>query len=187
VRDAVLQKAPIRTPENHIRAAVLKYNKWALKDGKVEHLWNDICLFDTVSCHKDVNPKVAEAKMLRKLEKRAAQWRVAFHERRLQECSSSSLASEDIFTTDSEDGPELPTLYGVVACHTIMAFVSYDVHAASPLLRTVAMFDLGQEGYDVWNALAIAIFVIHCRNRLIQLQDSLPAPSVSTTESDPDA
>lgn len=147
-------------------------------------MWKDISLFDVVSCHKDVSPKVAEAKMLRKLDKRASQWHDAFRERQFQD----SVFGEENSLADSMDGPELPTLYGVVACHTIMAFVSYDVHATKPLLRTVAMFDLGQEGYDVWNSLAIAIFVIHCRNRLIQLKDSLPEPDVtSVEETDPDA
>lgn len=68
-----------------------------------------------------------------------------------------------------------------------MAFVSYDPLAETPILRTVAMFDFGQEGYDVWNSLAIAIFIIHCRNRLMELQEWLPEPEEEPTESDPDA
>lgn len=122
--------------------------------------------------------------MLRKLNKRAALWRDAFRERQMQDPNSPN---SEYSAIDYGSGPDLPTLYGVVACHTIMAFVSYDVHATTPLLRTVAMFDLGQEGYDVWNSLAIAIFVIHCRNRLIQLKDSLPEPEYQTTDTDPDA
>jgi hypothetical protein len=182
VRDAVLQKAPIRTAENHIRSAVLKYNKWALKDGNIENLWGDISLFDVISCYKKVNSKVAEAKMIRKLEKRANQWREALHLRKLQDESLKGKGR----ASDMEPLPEVNTLYGIVAVHTIMAFVAYDVNATRPLLRTVAMFDLGQEGYDVWNSLAIAIFVIHCRNRLIQLQDALPEPDPLPTDGDPD-
>jgi hypothetical protein len=188
VRDAVLQKSKVRTAERHTRHAVLKYNKWALRDGKVDNMWNNISLFDIASVAKHVPATIAEAKMLRKLGKRAEQWREAFEERRRQDEQLKDELSGSI-DGEYEAGPDLPTLYGVVACHTIMAFVSYDVHAATPLLRTVAMFDLGQEGYDVWNSLAIAIFVIHCRNRLIQLRDSVPVvePEKTTTESDPDA
>lgn len=183
VRDAVLQKAPIRTAEVHIRSAVLKYNRWALRDGKVEHLWRDISLFDVISCNKKVNSKVAEAKMIRKLNKRADQWREAIHIRQMQDEQLKGKGR----AADIEDRPEVTTLYGIVAIHTIMAFVAYDMNATRPLLRTVAMFDLGQEGYDVWNSLAIAIFVIHCRNRLMQLQGALPEPEQLSNESDPDA
>lgn len=97
------------------------------------------------------------------------------------------MKSEKSCVVDYGSSPEVPTLYGVISSHTIMAFVSYDVHAATPSLRTVAMFDFGQEGYDVWNSLAIAIFVIHCRNRMMELQDSLPRLEEASTDSDPDA
>lgn len=167
----------------HIRSAIVKYNRWALRDGNIEHLWRDISLFDVISCNKKVNSKVAEAKMIRKLNKRADQWREALQVRRMQEEQFKGKGRAQ----DVEDRPEITTLYGIVAIHTIMAFVAYDINATRPLLRTVAMFDLGQEGYDVWNSLAIAIFVIHCRNRLIQLKDALPEPEPRNTDTDPDA
>ena len=43
----------------------------------------------------------------------------------------------------------------------------------------------GQADYDVWNSLAIAIFVIHCCNNMMALKEDLPEyPSDSS--SDPD-
>lgn len=183
-RDAVLQRARDRTAERLVRKAVLKYNKWALKDGDIESIWNDVSLFETVSSAKGESTDIMEARMIHKLDKLASLWRAGFRERKIQNTSSGS--GESCFD-NRDSGPELPTLYGVITSHTIMAFVSYDVHAETPLLRTVAMFDFGQEGYDVWNSLAVAIFVIHCRNRMMQLQDSLPLPENTTTDSDPDA
>lgn len=77
---------------------------------------------------------------------------------------------------------ELPTLYGVIASHTVMAFVSYVLPTSSSpkgSLRTVAIFDFGgDEGFDVWNSFAIAIFVIHCRNRMQELKEFLPEPVI---------
>lgn len=69
-----------------------------------------------------------------------------------------------------------------------MAFVSYlpqskDIRV--PGLRLIAMFDFGKEGFDVWNALAAAIFVVHCRNRIMQLKEWLPEPEIRVKE-DPD-
>jgi hypothetical protein len=84
--------------------------------------------------------------------------------------------------------PEVPTLYGITASHSVMAFVSYapaDRERDQPQLRLIAMFDFSKEGYDVWNSLAIAIFVIHCRNRMMQLSECLSEPEV-LLEEDPD-
>lgn len=69
-----------------------------------------------------------------------------------------------------------------------MAFVSYTPakeERDQPQLRLIAMFDFNKEGYDVWNSLAIAIFVIHCRNRMMQLRECVPEPEIMTEE-DPD-
>lgn len=183
-RDAVLQKAPVRTAEYHIRRAVQKYNKWALKDAGLEDVWHNISLFKTISCHKRVSPEVMQAKMLRKLNKLAALWRDALRMREMEDAQSINRSKSR--AVDLDPSPEVPTLYGVFASHTLLAFTSYDPHAEKPVLRSVAMFDLGQEGYDVWNSLAIAIFVIHCRNRLLDLQDFLPTPSLASGDSDPD-
>jgi hypothetical protein len=121
--------------------------------------------------------------MIKKLGKLAHLWRLAFQERDAQD---KSISADKSAAVDYGAVPELPTLYGVTTSHTLMAFVSYDPQAPDAPLRTIAIFDLGQEGYDVWNSLAIAIFISHCRNRLLQLQDSIPEPESLLTESDPD-
>lgn len=149
------------------------------EDGGFETVWNDLSLFQIHTCAKSVSPKVLEAKAIRGLGKLAAMWRDAFRDRVTQNSRA------DKSPVDYDAIPDVPTLYGVLTSHTIMAFVSYDVLAPNPCLRTIAMFDFGQEDYDVWNSFAIAIFVIHCRNRMIELEEYLPYAEV-TTESDPD-
>jgi hypothetical protein len=163
---------------------VLKYNKWALRDAGLEDVWHNISLFKTISCHKRVSPEVMQAKMLRKLNKLAATWRDALRMREMEKAQNTKHGKSR--AVDLEPAPMVPTLYGVFASHTLLAFTSYDAHAAKPVLRSVAMFDFGQEGYDVWNSLAVAIFVIHCRNRLLDLQEFLPTPSQTSSDSDPD-
>lgn len=164
-----------------VHKAIYNYAGWAMRDARVETLSLHLPLFEIVACRKDVSPKTAEGKMTKKLEALAKKWRKALRERRRLDAELGVTGTSLSF----DDGPDVPTLYGVVACHTVMAFVSYDVHAATPVLRTVAMFDLGQEGYDVWNSLAIAIFAIHCRNRLVQLREFVPRP-VEPVIVDPD-
>lgn len=173
-RDAVLTRARKRTPERHIVQAVKKYSQWAMRDGGMRHIYDDIKLFEMVACDKATPSYICEQKMINKLHRLHARW----DEEMLSHDKTGLVAAPE----------ELPTLYGVIASHTIMAFVSY-VLPTEPnpkgSLRTIAIFDLGEEDYDVWNSFAIAIFVIHCRNRLQELKEFLPEPVVAQ-QRDPD-
>jgi len=168
----VLTNAPLRTPEHHIHRSVKKYNQWATKDSDVSHIWKDLSLFETVTCDKFTSSHIAEQRMVRKLGKLHNRWNEAF----------------DTYDKENSSDPnhvaapeETPTLYGVIASHTVMAFVSYVAATeanAKASLRMIAMFDFSEEGYDVWNSLAIAIFIVHCRNRMKQLKEFLPEPVI---------
>jgi hypothetical protein len=140
----------------------------------MRHTYKDLKLFDTVACPKYVPSYVCEQKMTRKLHRLHQQWDDAM----LSHDKTGLVAAPE----------ELPTLYGVIASHTVMAFVSY-VLPTEPnpkgSLRTIAIFDFGEEGYDVWNSLAVAIFAIHCRNRMQELKEFLPEPVV-VRRRDPD-
>ncbi|KAF2121444.1 hypothetical protein BDV96DRAFT_484261 [Lophiotrema nucula] len=171
-RDAILTDAHPRTAEWHIKRFVRQYNQWAMKDVGMDTIWRDLSLFEVVSGPKGVDADSMESKMKTKLQRLALHWNTAF---RMTQHES----------LDAEAVPALPTLYGVISSHTIMAFVSYDPLSKDDILRTVAMFDWGQEGYDVWNVIAVAIFVIHCRNRMLELKDWIPEASVEAS-SDPD-
>ncbi|KAF2703337.1 hypothetical protein K504DRAFT_392851 [Pleomassaria siparia CBS 279.74] len=180
-RDALLTKAPVRTAERQIRLGIHKYNRWAMKeDGGFPTLWDGLSLFQIHTCPKTVNPSALEAKAIHRLKRLAERWRDAFRHRVIQN------SKQDKIKPDLDCIPEVPTLYAVLASHTIMAFVSYDAKAANPGLRTIAMFDFGLDDYDVWNAFAVAIFVIHCRNRMIELEEFLPYAETTGTDSDPD-
>ncbi|KAK7192648.1 hypothetical protein DPSP01_006590 [Paraphaeosphaeria sporulosa] len=173
-RDAVLTKARKRTAERHIVQSVKKYSQWAMRDGGMRHTYKGIKLFDTVACPRNIPSYVCEQKMIRKLNKMYQKW----DDEMLGHDKSGLVAAPE----------EIPTLYGVIASHTVMAFVSY-VLPTEPnpngSLRTIAIFDFGEDGHDVWNSLAIAIFVIHCRNRMQELKEFLPEPVVVHSR-DPD-
>ena len=66
----------------------------------------------------------------------------------------------------------MPTLYGLIVSHTLIGLVAWDVVDAEQRgMRTMAMFDYGQGDYDVWNSLALAILVVHCRDVVIELKN----------------
>jgi len=77
---------------------------------------------------------------------------------------------------DKEKGKEdefehdLPTLYGLVIAHTIVAVVTLNATQPDKPVRSIALFDLGDDEQDVWNAFAIAIVVVLARNYLIGLR-----------------
>jgi hypothetical protein len=179
VRDSIITRAPQRKPQYQIKRAISKYTRWAMKDGGVEQSWTCLPLFDIVTVGKTIPASVLESRTLAKLGR--------LHE--LWQSTLAALATTQSFSTATSTVLEVPTLYAVAASHTIMAFVSYvppTKENRAPTLRLIATFDFGREGYDVWNALAAAIFVVHCRNRMMQLKEYLPEPEV-VSEEDPDA
>lgn len=149
-----------------------------MKDGNVDAHWSTLPLFETVTVSKDISSTVLESRTLAKLGSLHSRWHSALAARAATASPASSTTSL-----------EVPTLYGVSASHTIMAFVSYlppSKENRAPGLRLIAMFDFGKEGFDVWNALAAAIFIVHCRNRVVQLKEYLPEPEIRV-EDDPDS
>ena len=174
-RDAILTRAPRRTAERHILGAVKEYSQWAMRDSAMRNTYDNLHIFDLIACDKNTPSYVAEQRMIRKLHKLHRRWEEAMLD---HDATGLVAAPED-----------LPTLYGVIASHTVMAFVSYVLPTSSNprgSLRTVAIFDFGgDEGFDVWNSFAIAIFVIHCRNRMQDFKEFLPEP-VLIHQRDPD-
>ena len=85
--------------------------------------------------------------------------------------------------TEEEFEHELPTLYGLVIANTIVAIVSYNVAVPRKDLRTIAIFDFGDNDQDVWNAFAVAIVVVTVRNFLMGLEWE---DKVEVVEEDPD-
>ncbi|KAJ4985845.1 hypothetical protein SVAN01_08643 [Stagonosporopsis vannaccii] len=179
VRDSIMTRAPRRQPQYHVKRALAKYSAWAMKDGGVDALWSTLPLFETVTVDKHVPSTVLESRTLDKLGDLHERWQRTL----------AAQASSTSFTSTSSTSLEAPTLYGISASHSIMAFVSYLAPSKEnriPGLRLIAMFDFGKEGFDVWNALAAAIFVTHCRNRMMELKEYLPEPALRVEE-DPDA
>jgi hypothetical protein len=143
-----------------------------MKDGRVDRMWAQLPLFEIVAFSHHVATSVGERRMIEKLSKLHAQWHEALHIQAAEDRMDSVV-------------PEVPTLYGITASHSVMAFVSYAPPTESkeqPQLRLIAMFDFNKEGFDVWNSLALAIFIVHCRNRMMQLKECLQEPELSTEE-----
>ena len=76
---------------------------------------------------------------------------------------------------------DLPTLYGIVIKHTVVAMVTYDVCVPGQEVRFISIFDFSKPDQDVWNGLAVAILVVICRNYLMDLAKEEEAERQSGT------
>lgn len=82
---------------------------------------------------------------------------------------------------------DLPTLYGLVIVHTVVAIVTLDANHPDNPVRSIAQFDFSDEDHDVWNVFAIAIVVVLVRNYLTSIRELDLEVAEPQNQSDPDA
>ena len=68
---------------------------------------------------------------------------------------------------------EPPTLYGIVAKEAVIALFAYEPLSSRDAIGTIAFFHMSKSKHDVWNALALAIVMIQCRNSLLRMKELL--------------
>ncbi|KAJ5488954.1 hypothetical protein N7539_003844 [Penicillium diatomitis] len=80
------------------------------------------------------------------------------------------------------ENPYWPTLIGFCICGPIVVILSVDTDPSSPIweperdshVKYMGQFDMSKDSQDVWNALAVAIAVIHIRRTMIRLATRYP-------------
>ncbi|KAG9246557.1 hypothetical protein BJ878DRAFT_275853 [Calycina marina] len=76
-----------------------------------------------------------------------------------------------------------PILYGMMLSGTLAIFETLDSSKDNATSKHIAQFDFQQDGHQVWNGLAVAMFIIMARNYLMSMLDILEDDD---PESDPD-
>ena len=166
-----------KKPEDVIKKAVVEYLKWAYADSglkvppgsnrqAVDHLLNagsSLPLLVIETGPKTTDAEILQNNALNKLGELGEKWRRALW----REENNAYLMP-------------LPTLYTIVATNNTVAFAAYDIDACDgdgepvePFLRHIHMFDFRYRGQDVWNALDIAMLIIHVRNERCSLTDTI--------------
>ncbi|TKX21880.1 putative DNA binding protein 10 [Elsinoe australis] len=152
VRDKVLVG---KRPEGLAVKAVEKYTSWAGRDAGLVSEEKGGCpgMLVVTSGTKEVDVSLLQRDLAGRMEEREREWRAWLGGR-----------------------GEVPCLYGVVVSHTMVAFVGYEpgeertvgreekLQAIMQGMSTIGMFDSGVKGLDVWNALAVALLVVHVRD-----------------------
>jgi len=161
-RDVLVSPIAQRTPEQVLRKGILRYMKWSLEDAGLNVAQGpDIPNLAVESGGKDVKGTVLEAGIMNKLSHLETRWHNAL---------LVDIVDEDDRVIGNEYLCDPPTMYGIVLTHTVMAFVA--LVPGQEGLKQIATLDYGDARYDVWNALAAAIYIIHCRNRLMELREA---------------
>ena len=177
-------------------AMVLKYcedyMKLIHKDAKLyiplrkKKLWSLVCY----APGDDKTPiNELEALMLTRLRKRA---RKVLETLRLESWKKAlgKRDSSDFFWHGGQGYlVEPPTLYGIVAKSAVVALVAYEPLSERDAVRTIAFFHMSKATYDVWNALALAIVMVQCRNLLLKIKAAIPEDldALELSDSDEDA
>ncbi|KAF2102871.1 hypothetical protein NA57DRAFT_71856 [Rhizodiscina lignyota] len=168
-RDAIeclrLNVSARRTPEDIIKKTVKTYMKWAYDDANLKTTGGSSLppLMVMVTGSKNVAATTLQERALEKLIGLGEKWKQALRG-----------------SPDGDMIAPLPTLYAMVATHNTVGLAAYDVDVRDedgtpldPFLRIVTLFNFRDKGHDVWNALRLAMVVVHVRNELCVLRDAV--------------
>ena len=163
-------------PEKPLLREIAAYHRWALADGKLQR--------------KAYIPIVAIAAAKPKEPIESIVDRITDQLHSLCRQYRDKWRHTDCDEEDEEQrySHELPTLFGFVIKHSIMAIVTCDASMPSKPIRTLGTFDWQISGHDVWHSLAVAITIIRARDYLMRLDaEGELGPEGDVMESDPDA
>jgi len=183
VRDSDIVGSRTR-PEVQVRRMMEVYQKWAALDSGLDpHTAIPLVAVETkpvgvpaTELHENAN---------RKLARLAARYRAAFRVLESTENSPQSKAS-------TQYSYPVPTLYAIVASHTLIALMAYKPDDPTPDAKPIAFFDMTNSNYDVWNALALAIMICHARNVQVRIAEDtglgvkVPGRNRRAVSEDPD-
>ncbi|KAI9728151.1 MAG: hypothetical protein M1828_004612 [Chrysothrix sp. TS-e1954] len=154
-----------RDPGRWIKHEIKAYVKWTLKDaGLADKVgWPPIL---AIQANAKSGGHELQLRMIKQLRKLSREW------------------TRTIGRLPANEKIDTPSVYGIIVSQTVLAFVAYIAQGdtgsrkgtnPTAALHTIGLFDFSDRGYDVWNALALAIFAIHCRNQLVELTETAPS------------
>ncbi|KAL0256387.1 hypothetical protein SLS55_008781 [Diplodia seriata] len=164
-RDATLKEVnppPSRQPEKLIHRAIDAYMKWAFADAGVSDVTPTLAL---VSVPRDVEAKVVEEKMTQRLVKLKREWKENLA------IGEETAGSGNAVIVDQLCAP--PTIYGIAISHLTVSFVVLqdgDDGHERPGVHQFLCKDMDDVAYDLWDAISIAIIVMHCRTKMANLK-----------------
>lgn len=176
-------------PEPLIVRGIDQYIRWSIEDAGLDRLDYIPCLVVGARRHAEKDVKAVYNRIEVKLRELAAQYRAHTNFQPSQsvpsipkqdnkatfetsdispkpESTSGAASSTTTSPSTHAFNPELPTLYGLIVVHTIVALVTLDTSMDGKELRNIALIDYSKSDQDVWNGIAIAMVAVWARNQL---------------------
>ncbi|KAJ9253840.1 hypothetical protein DTO207G8_3972 [Paecilomyces variotii] len=149
-------------PEPAIKRTIKKYIDWAARDANLHHCYSAIPIYNIYCMKKGETTRAA----IQNLEKRLI---------------STGEEYQEILQTESfaySDSISYPVMTGFLVCGPIVAVITlnsaseaFSDSSSDTLCKLISQFDFGDDGQDVWNALAIALTVIRIRKTMLELAE----------------
>ncbi|KAK4544958.1 hypothetical protein LTR36_003863 [Oleoguttula mirabilis] len=162
VRDRVLLNGMV-TPEQQVKRSLREYIKWANTDASLDQRTAIPVLAIEIQPANTPAPELQE-RARRKMARLHARFEEAFRVRSSIETTPSTASTALSYP--------IPQLYAIIASHTFIALMAYRPELANEgQVKLVSHFNMDDKGYDVWNALALAIIVCHARNMQLRIAE----------------
>lgn len=172
VRDRLVLEGKTQ-PEQQSCRQIRAFIRWAEADAQLDPR-TSIPILTIESAAAGTPAIVLQENARKKCAKLAKRWRDALRVTQSIEVSPPASPSKRSKSISTHLSSPPPTLYAIVASHTLVALTAYnpaDDKGGEPQVKSAAFFDMKDAAYDVWNALAIAIIVCHVRNVQVRIAE----------------
>jgi hypothetical protein len=173
VRDVQLLKKPT---EPLLKRTIEAYMKWAEADGGLKTL-RYIPLIHVIAATPGQSPASVSNAITIQMQFLAMKYR------KFLALDTSDIDGQDAQVFSYRAPP--PSVFGFIIMGSLVILTSLDAADPQARVRNLAHFDFSKRDLDVWNAVALAIVVCHCRDKIMAMKDDLEEESAS--DQDPDA
>jgi hypothetical protein len=175
VRDRIFVRL---RPEPNIKRHIRQYIFWALRDANLHNRPNAIPVHTIYAMKAGQSTRSALDGLNGRLISLARRYRRALCLTPDVDDSSSTEGSISITPRlEYKPGCTFPVLIGFLVCGPIVALTTLDSSPTShpdlalATCRLMCYFDMGEAGQDVWNALTVAIAIMHVRKHMAKMEE----------------
>ncbi|KAF3270114.1 hypothetical protein TWF173_007245 [Orbilia oligospora] len=172
-RTEINPSAPV---EPLIFQEIKNFLTWAEKDGEISL---SSVLTINYNRSKNGNAKVTSEKTERKMKSMASELRV----KNQQAPRQTAPPSNDIENIDTPARP-LAVIYGITVYNCVAALSSLGCDGSDTDVKTHVVLDWTDTGLDIWNAIAVAIFIVSCRNDVLDSDEGARLKLIQRTDDD---
>ncbi|KAK6531545.1 hypothetical protein TWF281_008339 [Arthrobotrys megalospora] len=171
-RTEINPSAPV---EPLIYQEIKNFLNWAEKDGEISL---SSILTINYNRSRNNNSKTTSEKTERKMKSMAGELRER-HQKAIQQIALPDKSNEH---TDAPK--QLAVIYGVTVYNCVAALSSLSCENAEADVKTHVVLDWTDVGLDIWNAIGVAIFIVSCRNDILDSDEAARLKLIQQADDD---